>query len=216
MTVFSKQSVPKNNILLHLWVCNCMTTVIDSLTHQGWGGQPGELLLEASYDWILEVGIFYYLTMCESPTLPDQVLWDTPCMEGVMFNIKFTYLKIIDVTHDSWISKMLQNILKTQQKLKWHLATYRKCNTWFNHNTNAIPITGLYKMLTVTTFVSPVTRKEHVGWSQLKPIGVFEILLLVVQFLYSMLGWAMYSLPLCWSGWLRETFTPPVDPVNCP
>ncbi|KAF1459983.1 Poly [ADP-ribose] polymerase 12, partial [Pygoscelis antarcticus] len=35
---------------------------------------------------------------CQSPILSEQVLLDIPCMEGVMFNIKFTYLKIVDIT----------------------------------------------------------------------------------------------------------------------
>lgn len=33
----------------------------------------------------------------QSPILPDQVLLDTPHMEGIIFIIKFTYLKIFDV-----------------------------------------------------------------------------------------------------------------------
>lgn len=37
---------------------------------------------------------------CQSPVLPDQILLDILCMEGVMFDIRFTYLKIVDVTRD--------------------------------------------------------------------------------------------------------------------
>ncbi|NXJ89905.1 PAR12 polymerase, partial [Corythaixoides concolor] len=36
----------------------------------------------------------------QSPILSEQVLLDVPCMEGVMFNVRFTYLKIVDVTTD--------------------------------------------------------------------------------------------------------------------
>jgi len=39
-------------------------------------------------------------------------------------------------------------------------------------------------------WVSPLSRKEYVGWSQFKPVAFFEILLLVSQFLYSALGWS--------------------------
>lgn len=37
-------------------------------------------------------------------------------MEGVMFNMKFTYLKIRDVTQDFQFSIVLQNMLKTQHE----------------------------------------------------------------------------------------------------
>lgn len=37
---------------------------------------------------------------CQSPICSDQVLLDILYMEGVMFNIRFTYLKIVDVAQD--------------------------------------------------------------------------------------------------------------------
>jgi len=38
--------------------------------------------------------------LCQSPVLPDQVLSDIVCVEGVMFDIEFTLLTIFDVTQD--------------------------------------------------------------------------------------------------------------------
>ena len=40
------------------------------------------------------------MTHCPSSILFDQVLLDIPHMEDAMFNIKVTYLKIVDVTRD--------------------------------------------------------------------------------------------------------------------
>lgn len=37
---------------------------------------------------------------CQNPILSDQVLLDIPCMKDVIFDIKFTYLKIVDVMWD--------------------------------------------------------------------------------------------------------------------
>lgn len=37
---------------------------------------------------------------CQSPILSDQVISDIPHVECIIFNIKFTYLKIVDVTQD--------------------------------------------------------------------------------------------------------------------
>ena len=42
-------------------------------------------------------------------------------------------------------------------------------------------------------WASPLTGKEHTGWSQLQPIALVRKLLLVVSVLYS-LGWATYAL----------------------
>lgn len=44
-------------------------------------------------------------------------------------------------------------------------------------------------------WASSVSGEDYMGWSQLKPFALFEILLLVVQFLYSVLDWTPYSLP---------------------
>lgn len=37
---------------------------------------------------------------CQSPVHSDQVLLDIPSVEGVMFNIRFTYMEILDATRD--------------------------------------------------------------------------------------------------------------------
>lgn len=41
-----------------------------------------------------------HIIKCQSPLLSDQVLLDIPHVEGVMFNIKFTYLRTIEVIQD--------------------------------------------------------------------------------------------------------------------
>lgn len=115
---------------------------------------------------------------CQSRILSDWVLLDIPCMELVIFNIKFTYLKIVNVTWHLWVSKVIQNIVKTQYKYKFHLEKYSNCNIKFNANTNVIPITIIYSLS--QRWASPVTRKEYEGWRQLKPVALFVILLLVV------------------------------------
>lgn len=71
------------------------------------------------------------------------------CVKTVMFKIKFTYLKILDVTWDFWFGRVIQNIRRTQYKSKLHIAKYSSCNIQFNHNTNGILITGLYDVLAV-------------------------------------------------------------------
>lgn len=38
--------------------------------------------------------------LCQNQILPDKVLLDTPPVDNVVFNIKFTYLKVADVTQE--------------------------------------------------------------------------------------------------------------------
>ena len=47
-------------------------------------------------------GLFHipFLWWYQSLIFSDQVLLDIPYLDGVMFNIKFTYLKIADVAED--------------------------------------------------------------------------------------------------------------------
>lgn len=51
--------------------------------------------------------------------------------------------------------------LKTQYKFKGHLAKYSKYNAQFNDNSNVIHLPGVYKMLTISIFLSHITRKEY-------------------------------------------------------
>lgn len=81
--------------------------------------------------------------MCQSSMYTDQILLDILRVEGMMFNAKFTYLKIYDVTQGFRFRKVIQNILKTQRVHKLRLAEYSNCNIPFNSNTNVIPITDL-------------------------------------------------------------------------
>lgn len=39
-----------------------------------------------------------FLDLCHSTIASDWSLLDIPCVEGAMYNIKFTFLKIVDVT----------------------------------------------------------------------------------------------------------------------
>lgn len=46
-----------------------------------------------------------YVQWCQSPILSDQVPSDIPHEEGLMFNAKFTYLKIFGITWDFDLSE---------------------------------------------------------------------------------------------------------------
>lgn len=60
----------------------------------------------------------------ESSDRFDQVLLDIPCVVVLMFNIKFTYLKIFDITWNFWWSKVIQNILKWLYKCIYQCHTH--------------------------------------------------------------------------------------------
>lgn len=107
---------------------------------------------------------------CQNPILCDQVLLNIPHMEGAIFNIKFTYLTILDVTWDFWFFRVIQNILKTQYKCKLHLAKYENCNTQLYHNTSVIPTTDLCNMLTIMMWGGPSCQE---GIHGLKPAQVY-------------------------------------------
>lgn len=47
----------------------------------------------------------FYVHWCQSPMLSDQVLLAIPHEEGLMFNIKCTYLKIFGITWDFDLTK---------------------------------------------------------------------------------------------------------------
>lgn len=50
---------------------------------------------------------------CQRSVPSDNILLDTPCVEGVMFNTKCTNLNIFDVMWDFLIYRVGQNVLKT-------------------------------------------------------------------------------------------------------
>jgi len=56
-----------------------------------WNHTPSLLCSYSECLWCLQTAC------CQSPILSDQVLVDLPCMEGIVFSIRFTYLKIVDV-----------------------------------------------------------------------------------------------------------------------
>lgn len=82
-----------------------------------------------------------------------------------MFNIKCTYLKVV-LHGNSDLSESYKIYCTAQYKRKLHLTKciYRSCNMEFNHNTKVV------------------------GSSHLRPVAPFEIILLVFQFLCSVLG----------------------------
>lgn len=41
-----------------------------------------------------------FLDLCDSSIISDLSLLNILCMEGAVYNIKFTYLTIVDVTQD--------------------------------------------------------------------------------------------------------------------
>lgn len=45
-------------------------------------------------------------------------------MEGEMFNVKCTYLKIVDVVGDFWFSGVIENMLNSQHCGKLDIAKY--------------------------------------------------------------------------------------------
>lgn len=49
-------------------------------------------------------------------------------------------------------------------------------------------------------WASPVTGKK----ASSRPLSSSQLILLVLRFLHSVLGWGIYTLPSCWSGWLRK------------
>lgn len=101
--------------------------------------------------------------------LSEQVLLDTPCEGGLKFNAKFTYLKIFDITWDFDLAAWYSHALKSQHKPSIANAIYTWITTrlWFSLPASICSPPWCW--------VSPVTRKEHVGWSQLKPIAFFEV-----------------------------------------
>lgn len=101
-----------------------------------------------------------------------------------MFNVKLTYLKIFNVPCNFWFSRVKQNIWKTQYICKLILEKCKNCNKYAHLNQIKESITTLmWFTLPVLTFLplaSSVARKEYLGWSQLKPVAMFESILLVL------------------------------------
>lgn len=95
------------------------------------------------------------MIICQSAIVSDQVLFDIPHVEHVMFRIKFTYLKTVDVTCDFWFSRAIHLCCVFSILCKLDLAKYRDFNTQFDHSTNVIPVTGLSNTLTVMMLAVP-------------------------------------------------------------
>lgn len=71
----------------------------------------------------------YWISIAEfsehqSPTLSDQVLLAITYEEGLVFNTKFTCLKIFDITWDFDLEKWYSNILKSQHKHNLSITLY--------------------------------------------------------------------------------------------
>lgn len=61
----------------------------------------------------------------------DQVLLGIPRREGEMFNIRFSYWKVLDVTWDFKFRKLIQILIQAQ------CSSY---NLWLDHSTNMVPL----------------------------------------------------------------------------
>lgn len=55
----------------------------------------------------------FFHCLCDSPTL-DKALGNIPWREGVMFNTRFIYLKMVHVTWHFWF-RVIQSLLETQK-----------------------------------------------------------------------------------------------------
>lgn len=112
-----------------------------------------------------------------------RVFQDIPHMEDIMFNMKFTYLKILDVTQDLWLS--ITQIL--------HLEKYSNCNssttTWLWSHYQSLKHAHYHD-------AASVDGKEYVAWSQFK---ILQDSLASCWVTHSMLGWTTNSLCPCCS-----------------
>lgn len=106
------------------------------------------------------------MVSCQSRILSDLVCLDIPHVECVMFDIKFAYLKIVVVTWDFWFSGVIHLFCSFSIFCKLDLAKYSSCNTWFNHITSVIPVTGISNTLTVVMLGIP---RHQEGVCGLKP-----------------------------------------------
>lgn len=82
----------------------------------------------------------------------DQVLLDTQFMESVMFNIKYVYLKIHDVTLE----------FSFTQKCSLQLAKYPSILSSMK-NTNVLQLLFCDMLTTLMLTVPSLTKMTHVG-----------------------------------------------------
>lgn len=146
--------------------------------------------------------------------LSAQVLLDIPGEESFISNlliIKFYLLpNLLNVKLLIWfiwcyiwdfsLAEWYSNVLKSQQKhnVATAIHSWITIQTWF-----PLPVSVCSL---ASHWVSLDTAKEYMGWSQLKSLSSSKCALLVVQFLYFLLGWAMYALPAPhWTGWLKKS-----------
>lgn len=78
---------------------------------------------------------------CQSRVLSDQVLLGIPRTEGEMFNIRFSYWEILDVTQDFKLREVIQILIQAQ---------HRSYNLRLDHSTNMIPVTCLCVLAVMT------------------------------------------------------------------
>lgn len=139
----------------------------------------------------------------QSLVLSDQVLLDSPHVEGVIFSIRFTYLKMVhritylkvDGTQDFCFSIMSQNTMRAQAKHS--RGEQLQCTAQSHHQCGSQPLSNA---IPATTLGIPGLAKcKCVNWSWLKLITRFEILSADYGFVVFILGWAMYNTPH-WPG----------------
>lgn len=76
------------------------------------------------------------------------------------------------------LAQWCSNVLKSQCRYKLQLAKYSNCSIQLNHSTTVI--TGLYYRLTVMTLGVHSPWKVTICWIQLKTLGLFKVLCLVI------------------------------------
>lgn len=123
-----------------------------------------------------------------------------PCVKSVMFNIQFTYLRILDVMWDFLCGRVTQNILTTQHKCKLHLENIAIAihssiisPMWF-------PLPVSIRCSLSWCWATPVTGRKMIieagSRSLLSEIFLFVFLVFILCFELS----HVYRLPSCWSG----------------
>lgn len=117
-----------------------------------------------------------------------------------MSNVKLTYLNIFNVPYNFWFSRVVQNIWKTQCKCQLRLEKCKNCSksAHLNQIKKSITIPMWFTLPVLTFLASSVARKEYLGWRQLKPVALFESILLVLgdpPHCFCLLVWSLLWFP---------------------
>lgn len=117
-------------------------TLLALLLHSGTSSLTSSLVFLVEGKWVctLIVEVLVLMGLCLGARIQysDQVFLVAPHAEDILFNIKFTYVKIFDVIQDFYLVEWYSNIQKSQYKCKLYLAKYSNYNIQVNHNTNSL------------------------------------------------------------------------------